>query len=108
MSVFGRSAQSPVTPGDPNLFFAVRPGYPDAESLEDVVRMAKSILDAGGKGVSFYNFGLLEEWRMAWIGKTISKLSRGGKSSKASPQQGRIARKPKTQLMQPNVLRKAF
>jgi hypothetical protein len=94
--------------GDPNLYFAVRPGYPDAESLEDVVRMAKSVLDAGGKGVSFYNFGLLEEWRLAWIGKTISKLSRGGKPSKTSPRLGRIAPKRKTQLMEPNVLRKSF
>jgi hypothetical protein len=94
--------------GDPKLYFAVRPGYPDAESLEDLVRMAKSILHAGGNGISFYNFGLLEEWRLAWIGKTISKLRKGAKPSKTAPRVARTTPKRKTQLMQPNVLRKAF
>ena len=61
----------------PEVYFAVRPGYPDADRATDVVRMTNAVLDAGVTGISYYNFGLLEKFHMGWIKQAISRACHG-------------------------------
>ena len=58
----------------PQLYFAVRPGYPDAERAADVVRTTKAIVKAGADGISCYNFGLLEKPHMEWVKQAVSAI----------------------------------
>lgn len=59
------------------VYFAVRPGYPDANRATDVIRMTNAVLKAGVTGVSYYNFGLLEKFHMGWIRQAISRACQG-------------------------------
>jgi hypothetical protein len=63
-----------ATGNKPQVYFAVRPGYPDVERATEVVSMSKAVRDAGVDGISYYNFGLLEKPHMDWIKKAIRAL----------------------------------
>ena len=58
----------------PEVYFAVRPGYPDADRATDVVRMTDAVVDAGVNGISYYNFGLLEKFHLNWVKQAIRAL----------------------------------
>lgn len=62
---------------DINVYFAVRPGHPDVEDANGVIRMTNSILKGGGKGISYYNFGLFEKHHMDWICRAIGQTNEG-------------------------------
>ena len=62
---------------DINVYFAVRPGYPDAEDVNSVIRMTNSILRGGGNGISYYNFGLVEKYHLDWVRRAIGQASYG-------------------------------
>ncbi len=72
------------------VHFAVRPGYPDAASPADVIRLTEASLKAGVDGIGYYNFGLLEKFHMDWVRKAVESINRhpllaGGRAKKASP-----------------------
>lgn len=92
-----------------DVYFAVRPGYPDANNVDDVIRMTKSILGSGGKGISYYNFGLLERYRMRWIGRAIRESTRKNTKLRAADETtAHTLKEIKPQFAGANVLRSAF
>jgi hypothetical protein len=95
---------------DINVYFAVRPGHPDAEDVNGVIRMTNSILTGGGKGISYYNFGLLEKFHLDWVRRAIAQASYG--KHKPSRVSGKGNRYPKSEttgdFLAPNVLRPVF
>ena len=59
------------------VHFAVRPGYPDAASPADVIRLTEASLKAGVNGIGYYNFGLLEKFHLDWVRKAVASINRG-------------------------------
>lgn len=59
------------------VHFAVRPGFPDAASPADVLRLTEASLKAGVNGIGYYNFGLLEKFHMDWVRKAVASITRG-------------------------------
>jgi hypothetical protein len=94
---------------DRPVYCAIRPGYPDASSSSDVAELTKSVLGAGATGVSYYNFGLLEETHMPWIRGAIRE-ARKHLTGASEIETGRasVAPMPSKGFVRPNVLRKAF
>ena len=92
-----------------DIYCAIRPGYPDADSADAVQTLTRSVLDAGAAGVSYYNFGLIEKCRFPWIRRAIAETR-----SFPGPLKGQRAAAVPMQPMntkgqvRPNVLRKAF
>jgi hypothetical protein len=54
------------------VYFAVIPGYPDAKEERDLAGLTEASLNAGVKGISFYNYGLFEGSHLGWIRRAIS------------------------------------
>jgi hypothetical protein len=92
---------------DINVYFAVRPGHPDAEDVNGVIRMTNSILTGGGKGISYYNFGLLEKFHLDWIRRAIAQSSHGRQTRSRLSVKGNRHLKLDTRgdFVTPNVLR---
>jgi hypothetical protein len=87
---------------DRPVYCAIRPGYPDASSSSDV-------LGAGAAGVSYYNFGLLEETHMPWIRNAIQEARKPStRTSEIEADGASVAPMPSEGFVRPNVLRKAF
>ena len=91
------------------VYCAIRPGYPDASSSSDAAELTKSVLGAGAAGVSYYNFGLLEESHMPWIRNAIREV-RKQSTGALEVERGKTSVEPMPSkgLVRPNVLRKAF
>jgi hypothetical protein len=95
---------------DTSVYLAVRPGYPDARDANDVMQMTKSILKAGGNGISYYNFGLLEKHHLDWIRKATGNTGHPNKgpSDMAAAGTGRLKPETEKTFVRANVLRQAF
>ncbi len=93
---------------DRKISFAIRPGYPDAASAADVATLTRSVVRAGAAGVSYYNFGLLESYRMPWIREAIREVQKRSFGSTETAGEG-SGRPVKTAgFVRPNVLRNAY
>ena len=92
---------------DVDVYFAVRPGHPDAENANRVVELTNSILRGGGKGISYYNFGLLEKFHLDWIRRAIAQSSHGRQTRSRLSVKGNRHLKLDTRgdFVTPNVLR---
>ncbi len=90
-----------------NVYFAVRPGHPDAEDAGGVIRMTNSILKGGGNGISYYNFGLFEKFHVDWIRRAIGQAKDGKNKPFRMSVKGDMSRKYKARenFVTANVLR---
>jgi len=79
---------------NPNVRVIIRPGYPDARSAEELLHTTESIIRGGARGVSFYNFGLIEKSHIDWVRNAIAGVTSAG----GAPSAGRV-----TALDKPNV-----
>jgi hypothetical protein len=57
------------------LHTGVLPGHPEIHNRETVVDLVDGLASAGTERVSFYNYGLLPERNLDWIGDAIDHLS---------------------------------
>lgn len=91
------------------IYCAIRPGYPDADSADAVETLTRSVLDAGAAGVSYYNFGLIEKCRFPWIRRAIAE-ARGFPDPSKRQRAAEVPMQPISTegQVRPNVLRKQF
>lgn len=94
---------------DRRIYFAVRPGFPDANGSKDVLWLTRSVLSAGADGLSYYNFGLLESYRLQdmrdAIRATRGKHSKCGGLPALDTERSSEA---ETSSVRPNVLRQGY
>jgi hypothetical protein len=55
------------------LHAGVLPGHPEIHDQDTVVRVVDGLASAGVDRISFYNYGLLPERNLNWIGEAINR-----------------------------------